>query len=271
MGCGGGVKKAMIKNISVVHKNNLSTYLGDWRTFQNVVLRKRPPLDIPQTFISFSENTYAFSLMLAYLDYNLRILEKIPSKTSQLNYMAYAEARVFLKTCYIFFRILLDDLSGIIEYFYKNNEHVELPKSFNKLLQKSKNGELPDDISEMLKRAIVWFQEMRERRKKIEHEYESPLISLKQRGNGKYTLGHFSIKKHSLSNYGNIREYFGYILCEYQIFIDDLLEFFDNKFRKWYGFSLPRNPTIMVGCVAMPLWWAYKYGNYRHKNLQVSD
>ena len=25
------------------------------------------------------------------------------------------------------------------------------------------------------------------------------------------------------------------------------------------------------GCVAVPLWWAHKYGNYKHEDLQVSE
>jgi len=262
------------RTISVVHKNDLSAYLGDWKNVMNIILKAQPPVSLPQTLISFSNNTYDFSLMLAYLDDRLTVLEETPLTPNQFNYQAYAEARVFLKVCYIFFRILLDDVSGIIRYFYKNNERVELSKSFNKLLKKAENGELPDDLSKLLERTSAWFPEMRKRRVDLEHQYESLLISFKQDEDGKNILGHFSTKGRTSKEYEDIREYFGFILCEYQRLIDNLLDHFDTKFRDWYGIiqgKAGRNSTIMTGCPAFPLWWAHKYGNYRHKDLQVSE
>ncbi len=192
-----------------------------------------------------------------------------------MDLQAYAEARVFLKASYLFFRILLDDVSGIIKYFYNKKEpKVEVKKSFNDLLKKAKNGELPEDLSKLLERSSSWFPEMRKRRGDLEHQYESLLISFKQNGDGKHILGHFSTKGHTSSEYEDIREYFGFVLCEYQTLIDNLLDHFDTKFRDWYRIvqgKSGRTGSIMSGYVALSLWWAHKYGNYRHKDLQVSE
>jgi hypothetical protein len=232
----------------------------------------QPPLGIPQVVGSFGENTYDFSLMLSYLDNKLAVLEETPLSPRQFNYMAYAEARVFLKACYMFFRILLDDISGILEFFYKKKEpKVKIGSSFDDLLKHAKNGSLPSDLCKLLERPSSWFPEMRDRRDDLVHRYDSFLISFKQRENGKNILGHFSTKRGASKDYKDIREYFGYLLCEYQMLIDALLDFFDIKFRGWYELSPPRNLTIMMGCTALPLWWAHKYGNYEHKELQVAE
>ena len=61
--------------------------------------------------------------------------------------------------------------------------------------------------------------------------YESLLISFKQDEEGKTILGHFSTKEHLTKVYEDIRQYFGYVLCEYQALIDNLLDHFDTKFR----------------------------------------
>ena len=88
----------------------------------NYILKVQPPISMPTPFAFLSNNTYDLSLMFAYLDDKLTVFEETPLTPSQFNYQAYAEARVFLKASYLFFRILLDDVSGIIEYFYKKNE-----------------------------------------------------------------------------------------------------------------------------------------------------
>jgi len=180
-----------------------------------------------------------------------------------------------LKVCYLLIRIIFDDVSGVIKYFYDKNEpNSGVTKSFNDLLNKAKNGKLPEGLPGLFEGAIVHFPEMRRRRIELEHYYESLLVSFKQGEDGKTILGHFSMKEHAPKDYGDIRQYFGNILCEYQTMIDKLLDHFDTKFGDWYGIAPPkpsRNLTIMQGCVALPLWWAYKYGGYRHKDLQVSE
>ncbi len=264
------------RTISIVHKNDLSAYLGDWKNVMNIILKAQPPVSLPQTLISFSNNTYDLSLMLSYLDDKLTILEGTPLIAGQrIDYQAYAEARVFLKASYLFFRILLDDVSGILEYFYKKNElNVKVEQSFDDLLKKAKNRKLPEDLSKLLERPSSWFPEMKDRRDDLVHRYDSFLISFKQGEDGKTILGHFSIKGLPSSMCDDIRKYFGFILCEYQTLIDNLLDHFDTKFGDWYGImqgKSGRTISIMEGCVALPLWWAYKYGNYRHKDLQVNE
>ena len=127
------------RSISVAHKNDLRVYLGDWKNVMNIVLKTQPPVILPQTLISFSNNTYDLSLMLSYLNDKLTILEKTPLIAGQrIDSQAYAEVRVFLKVSYLFFRILLDDISGVIEYFYKKNEpnvYRGVKKSFDDLLR----------------------------------------------------------------------------------------------------------------------------------------
>jgi len=271
-------------SITVQHKNCLSTYLSDWVTMmRHVYINIKPELaqyynltKIPTTFESLQSNTYDLSVMLSYLDVKLTILEETPFIAGQqIDYQAYSEARSFLKVCYLLIRILFDDVSGVIKYFYDKNEpNSGVTKSFSDLLNKAKSGKLPEDLSKLLEGAIVHFPEMRRRRVNLEHYYESLLVSLKKGEDGKTILGHFSTQERTPKEYGDIRQYFGNILCEYQMLIDNLLDHFDTKFGDWHGSTQgksSRNLTIMQGCVALPLWWAYKHGNYRHKDLQVNE
>lgn len=256
----------------IYHKNNLSGYISNWRLMMNGILKVKPPINIPQEFISFSDNSYDLSLMLSYLDDNLTILENKPITPKEFDYVAYAKARSFLKVCYLLLRILLDDVSGIIKYFYDKNEpQVGIPKSFDDLLKKANNGKLPKDIIALLKRSNEWFPQMRQRRVDLEHNYESLLISSRQEQDGKTVLGHFSTKARTSKEYEDIRKYFGFILCEYQKLIDNLLDHFDAKFATWYRFKPHRDITIMSDIVDLPLWWAYQYGDYKNEALQVIE
>jgi hypothetical protein len=241
--------------------------------------KKTPPfIRMPQEAVSYNDNMYDLSLMLSYLDDNLTILEETPLTPKKFDGMAYAQARAYLKVCYILLRIILDNVSGIIKYFYDENEHpVKVPKSFEELLKKADNKKLadnrklPEDLIALLQPTKGWFCQMRERRVDLEHNYESLLISFRQDKDGKNILGHFSTKEHTTREYEDIRKYFGFVLCEYQKLIDNLLDHFDSKFNKWYGIPVPRNMTLFFGIVDMPLWWAYKYGNYRHKDLHIIE
>jgi hypothetical protein len=220
---------------------------------------------IPTTFESVGNNTYDLSVVLAHLDSRLRVLEEKP--IPQFDSQAYAEARVFLKAFYVFFRILLDDVSGVIEYFYKINERgVAVTRSFDDLLKNAQNGKLPPDLTKILESSSSWFPEVMDGRDDLVHHYDSHLISIKEVKGEKNILGHFNIGGRAHREYQNIREHIGFLLCEYQTLIDNLLDHFDTKFGDWHK-VVPskscRNSTIMVGCVAFPLWWAYRYGNYR--------
>jgi hypothetical protein len=264
--------------VNINHKNNLSGYIGSWLTVMNHIKKTQPPIRIPRAVVSYNDNMYDLSLMLSHLDNNLTILEETPLTPDKFDYLAYAQARGFLKVCYILLRILLDNVSGIIKYFYDYNERrVGVPESFEVLLNKadnnklSDNRKLPEDLIALLQQSKEWFRQMRERRGDLEHRYESLLISFRQGKDGKNILGHFSTKGHTTREYEDIRQYFGFVLCEYQKLIDNLLDHFDSKFRDWYGFAPPRNKTTFFGIVEMPLWWAYKYGNYRHKDLHIIE
>ncbi len=256
------------------HQNNLSGYVGNWRLIMNQMLKVQPPVDIPQELVSLGDNTRDLSVMLTYLDVKLTILEETPHIAGQqFDYQAYSEARSFLKVCYLLVRILFDDVSGIIKYFYEKNEpNSGVMKSFNKLLNKAKNGTLPEDLSTLLKQTIVHFPKMKGRRDDLVHWYESLLISFKQDEEGKTILGHFSTKGRTSKEYEDIRQYFGSILCEYQNLIDNILDHFDAKFMDWYGFKPPRASKIIAeGYAGIMLWWAYKYGNYKPKDLVVIE
>lgn len=238
----------------------------------DVVKKSRPPIRIPQEVISYNDNSYDLSLMLSYLDHNLTSLEGAPLAPDGFNYMAYAQARGFLKVCYLLLRILLDDVSGIIKYFYDSNEpKIGLSKSFNKLLMKVDNGQLPEDLIALLQPSKEWFRQMRQRRVNLEHYYESMLISIKHEIDGQIILGHFGTRGRTVQEYEDIRTYFGFVLCGYQKLIDRLLDHFDSKFNCWYGFAPHRDMTIFSDIVDMPLRWAYEYGAYRHKDLHIIE
>lgn len=277
-----------LKLIRIVHSNDLSAYLGDWKTSMNMMsdaIGRRVSkekgeryriLRNPKPFESFSFNTYDFSILLTYLGDRLRVIEETPITPNQFPYQAYAEAKVFLKSCYIFFLVLLDDIAGIIEYFYKKNEPtVEVKKKFGDLLVKAnKAGLSSNELSKLVKTANLWFPEVKRRRDDLVHQYETLLISLKQNQDGRNIAGQFSTKQIHTRDYEDIRDYFGFVLCEYHKFIDSLLDHFDNKFQAWYGIvrgKSSRTTSIIEGNAGIMLWWAYRYGNYRNNDLRVIE
>ena len=264
-----------------IHKNDLATYLSNWKLRMNsmsISLKspryKRQP--IPKTVQAIASQTFDLSVMLTYLDSKLRILENSKSPLA-MNYEVYADAIVCLKAAYLFFRILLDSLAGVIEYFYKKNEGMNLPSRFNKLLKKAESGKLSKDLSFILKKTRTWFPEFRERRDDLVHHYEHFLILFGKNKSGVNILEHSSTNKrkgNKLKNYGEIRQYFAFLLTGYQRLIDDLLDHFDNKFRSWYDIIASksgRTQTRMEGNAACMLWWAAKYGDYKHPDLAIQE
>ncbi len=276
------------KLIRIVHKNDLSAYLGDWKTSMNIMSdaigrrvskgegeRYRITRN-PKPFESFSFNSYDLSVLLTYLDDRLRVLEETPVTPNQFPYQAYSEAKVFLKSCYVFFLILLDDIAGIIKYFYEKNEPtIEVKKTFGHLLRKANSDGISDrKLSELVKELNSWFPEVKRRRDDLVHKYETLLISLKQNPDGRNIAGQFSTKEIHTRDYEDIRDYFGFVLCEYHKFIDSLLDHFDNKFQDWYGIvsgKSSRTTSIIEGNAGIMLWWAYRYGDYRNEDLQVIE
>jgi len=169
------------RRVNINHKNNLSGYIGNWLTVMNHIKKTQPPIRIPRVVVSYNDNMYDLSLMLSYLDNNLTVLEETPPTPDKFDYLAYAQARAFLKVCYLLLRILLDDVSGVIKYFYDYNEpKVEVKKSFNGLLKKVDDRKLPEDLIELLQPSKEWFRQMRESRGDLDHNYESLLVSFRQ-------------------------------------------------------------------------------------------
>jgi hypothetical protein len=81
-----------------------------------------------------------------------------------------------------------------------------------------------------------------------------------------------NIKERTHYIHEDTRKYIGLALSEYQRFIDDLLDHFDERFKHWYGIvrgKASRATTIIEG--DSTLWWAYKYGNYRDQALKVDE
>jgi len=262
-----------------IHKNNLSTYLSDWKVKMEMMnsfskIGKYKTLPIPKIFQAIFIQTIDLSVVLRYLDSKLRILENNKSPLT-MDYQAYTDAIVFLKVAYLFFRILLDTLAGVIEYFYKKNERINLPHSFNKLQKREKEGNLPRDLSDILKKAHIWFPDFTDRRDNLVHHYESFLILFEKNKSSVNILEHSNMpNRNEYKNFGEIRGYLGFLLCGYQKLIDDLLDHFDTKFRAWYGITASkssRGQTVMEWNSINMLWWAVKYGGYKHPDLGFKE
>jgi hypothetical protein len=264
-------------SISVQHKNCLTTYLGEWMMMVKMLNNKIPHRydlnRVPTTFESLSNNTHDLSVVLAHLHSRLLILEEKP--LSELDSLAYSEARVFLKAFFVFFRILLDNVSGVIEFLYNKNQRGEaVTSSFNDLLRNAKGNKLPNDLNNLIAQTESWFSEVTDVRDDLVHHYDSFLISIDEVEGGNNILGIFNVKGRTSHSNISIRMFLGNFLSQYQTFIDNLLSHFDEKFKDWHKIqpnkSL-RNLTIMQGNTAMPLYWAYKYGNYKNPDLSIDE
>lgn len=265
------------RSFRIVHKNDLCAYLGNWKNIMTMMGRMKeekeehyPVGRLPTPAESYAFNTHDLCVLLFFLDEDLRILEKTP--LHQFNDQAYAGARVFLKTSFIIFPVILDDLAGIIEYFYNIKEpKVEVKKAFNDLLVKANSARLPQDLARILEQANSWFPEIKVTRDDVIHYYDSILISFKEIQGGGNIVGHFHIGGRQPYAYEDTRGFLGHIFCEYQKLIDDLLDHFDAKFMEWYNFKPHRDFSILEGQAGIILWWAHKFGNYRHKDLQTIE
>ncbi len=262
--------------MEAIHKNDLSAYLSDWKMKMEMTnkfskIGKNKPQPIPKTFQAIFIQTIDLSVMLRYLDSNLKILENNKSPLT-IDYQAYADAIVFLQASYLFYQILLDTLAGVIAYFYKKNEMINLPHSFHDLLKKSKNWhKFPKDLNFILKKAHIWFPEFKERRVDLVHHYKSFLILLKKNKSGEYILEHSNRSYgNKFKNFGEIRKYIGFLFCEHQKLIDNLLDHFDSKFKSWHRVDVgkaSRSSTVIEWNSASMLWWAVNYGGYKDPNL----
>ena len=173
--------------MEITHKNCLISYLHYWRiamiakqTDQNSSASVKL---LPQPVNSFSRREYSICLMLELLDDRLKQIEHFAKDIDSNKDIGplskrYSEAMIFLDTTYIFFRSLLDDVSGIIEYFCKSNSVAGVPKSFSDLLKKAKAGRVPEDLISILAPCQDWFPQLKKDRDEIVHEYETNLIGL---------------------------------------------------------------------------------------------
>jgi len=265
----------------VRHKNELSTYLSDWYNCLQMTQKYLPSktnkkiIAKPKPFNSLSENTYELNFMLHNLHFNILLLEN--NEPSKIDTMAYSKARVYLKSAYIFYRILMDSLAAVIEYFYKENEKINLPSSFHRLLKKHEKGNLPNELSSVIQKAFSFFLDLKSRRDDLVHNYQSFLIIFQKDRKGETFLDHnymnFS-KMQDMETLGSIRDYVGFLLKSYQELTDSLLDLFDLKFEFWYGIVRGHNSrteTIMEDLSGYMLWWASTYGKYQNSNLQIID
>lgn len=263
----------------VRHKNEISTYLSDWYNCLQMTKNYLPSkinkklTARPKPFNALSENTYELNFMLYNLHSNILLLENNEPKNIDL--MAYSGARVYLKSAYIFYRILMDSLAAVIEYFYKENEKINLPSSFHRLLKKQEKGNLPNELSRAIQKALSFFPDLKSRRDDLVHNYQSFLLIFQKDRKGETFLDHTYLnfsKMQDMETLGSIRDYVGFLLKSYQELIDSLLDLFDSKFEVWYGIVRGHNSrteTIMEDLSGYMLWWASVYGKYQNSNLQI--
>jgi hypothetical protein len=266
--------------MEAIHKNDLSAYLSDRKMQMETVnklskIGKNKSHTIPRNFQAIFEHAKDLWIVLRYLDSRLKILENNKLPLSE-KYQDFADAVVFLKCTYIFYRILLDTIARIIRYFYRENEGIELPDSLFMPPDKSKKREnIPKDLSVILNKVYIWFPELKDRRDDLVHDCESFLILFEGNKSGMNMLKHSNITpKKEIKSFGRIREYIGFLLCEYQKLIDNLLDHFDSKFKIWYGIvasKASRSSSMMEWNSANMLWWAVKYGGYKNPDLRLIE
>ena len=181
----------------------------------------------------------------------------------------------FLDAIYLISRMLLDSAAGVVRHFYKCNEKRELPKSFNVMFKKSAKGELPDNLNAVFLACETWFPHLKDRRDDIVHDYETYFIGFEQNSEGKIRTIQFSPRnKTQAIRDEDLRSYIGVVMAGYQRFVDALLNHWDTTFLRWYGIVTSinsRQPTILEGRSANILWWAYRYGGYKHDSLVVDE
>jgi len=105
--------------MEAIHKNDLSTYLTDWKMQMEMrnklsKIGKNKPKTIPKDFQAIFEHTKDLWIVLSYLDSKLKILENDKLPLSE-KYQDYADAAVFFEM-YIYF------LSNTTRHYSKDNK-----------------------------------------------------------------------------------------------------------------------------------------------------
>jgi hypothetical protein len=270
--------KALAVNMKIIHKNCLTAYFGNLRMAMAVKAHaaEKPSLEarIPQPLQSLMRHEYNLCLMLELFDERLKRFEATLNE-ERPEFGAYSEAMAFLDTIYLLSRMLLDSAAGVVRHFYKCNENCELPKSFHDMLKKSAKKELPDSLNPVFADCDTWFPHLKDRRDDIVHHYETYFIGFERNSEGKMTTVQFSPRNKTHAIRGeDLRSYLGVVMAGYQRFIDVLLDYLDTRFLRWYGIVASiksRQLTILENRSANILWWAYRYGGYKHDNLVVDE
>jgi len=271
--------------MEIIHKNNLIGYLSYWHSAMvaKEAVQNSGALvtQLPQPVSSFTRREYGICLMLELLDNRLKQIEDYvknidPAKDIAPFSKGYSEAMTFMDTTYIFLRSLLDDVAGIIEYFYKTNKVTDVPRSFYDLLKKAKAGRVSKELIGILQPCQEWFPKLKKDRDGIIHDYETSHIGfVLDPKKGGWTSIQFSGKTPGIMESGGvgIHTYLGVILANYQSFIDDLLDLWDRKFLEWYGIVSSRKSrpsSILEGINGNMLLWAYDYGGYTDNEMIIS-
>jgi hypothetical protein len=252
--------------------------VGEWLNRMNFrALAEGKPssgLTVPQPVQSLMRHELNLCLMIELFDEHLSCFERsLNGKKKDCDYDAYFKATAFLDAIYLFSRILLDSAAGVVRHYYKyNNKGHELDKSFNTLYEKAVKGELPDNLNKVFSGCETWFPQLTTRRDDIVHYYETYFIGFERNSEGETTSIQFSPQKKT-PEVKDLRSYIGMVMAGYQRFIDGLLDYWDEMFIKpnWYGTSIFRHSTHLLGRSANILWWAYKYGGYTNDNMIVSE
>jgi hypothetical protein len=232
-------------------------------------------LTVPQPVQSLMRHEFNLCLMLELFDERLTRFERsLKGEKVNCDYGAYSEAMAFLDAIYLFSRMLLDSAAGVVRHYYNyNNIGRKLKESFNDLYNKAVKGELPNNLNKLFSECETWFPQFRDRRDAIVHHYETYLIGIGKNSEGDTTAMQFSPGKKT-QKIEDLRSYIGMVMAGYQRFVDELLDYWDEMFRSWYGIMRSvnsRTTTIFEGRSANILWWAYQYGGYRNDNMVVSE
>ena len=262
----------------VIHKNCLSGYLGNARIALAAKVhaegQSTMELRIPQPLQSLSRHEYNLCVMLSLFDERLKRFEETIND-ERPEYGAYSEALTFLDSIYLFMRLLLDSAAGIVRHYNKCSEKDNLPKSFGGLLKKSKKGQLPEGLNEVFSSCETWFSQLKDRRDDIVHNYETYFIGFGQNTEGGRIVIQFSPRdKTPVARDEDLRSYLGLVMAGYQRFVDRLLDHWDVTFYRRFGIVASidsRQITMLEGRSANILWWAHRYGEYRHDALVFDE
>ncbi len=237
--------------------------------------RRKPPSgsQVSQPLQSLKRHEFSVCLLLELLGERLTRFERsLSAEKADCDFGAYTESMTLLDAIYLFSRMLLDSAAGVVRHVHKCNTGHELPKSFHKLLEKSVHGKLPNNLNAVFSSCETWFPQLKDRRDKIVHHFETPFIVLSRNSEGGRTAMQFSPREKTQPT-GNedLRSYIGTMMAGYQAFVDRLLDHWDEVFRDVHGISVFRHRITFEGQAGNILWWACRHGGYTNDSLVVIE